>query len=270
MNILNEIISSRRNDYETKTISQSEWNVRYRERTDFRHFRLALQNKLQLSANVAAVIAEIKRGSPSKGLFAPDLDPALFATEYETGGAACLSVLTEPRYFFGTLDDLMIARKNCRLPVLRKDFIVSEYQVYETALYADCMLLITRCLDAPQLKAFHDLATALQLDVLVEVFDESDIKKIEPFHFPLIGINNRNLATMILDTESARHFAGSFTPDQTIVAASGIVSRTDIERTMQAGIGSFLIGESLSKTPNRVETLRQFVTGTPNVPTHSE
>ncbi|MDR1269549.1 MAG: indole-3-glycerol-phosphate synthase TrpC, partial [Planctomycetaceae bacterium] len=141
MDILNEIIISRRMDYETKIISETELRTQYRERTDFRSFRAALQNKIQSSLNTAAIIAEIKRGSPSKGLFASDLDPVVCATEYEIGGAACLSVLTEPHYFSGSLEDLIAARKSCRLPVLRKDFIVSEYQVYETALYADCMLL---------------------------------------------------------------------------------------------------------------------------------
>jgi indole-3-glycerol phosphate synthase len=159
------------------------------------------------------------------------------------------------------LEDLISARKNCKLPVLRKDFIVSEYQVYETALYADCMLLIVRCLEIEQLKNLHDLATSLQIDVLVEVADEEDIRKIEPFHFPLIGINNRNLATMNVDTERAGNFAHYFSPDQTIVAASGISSRADIEMTMRTGIRSFLIGENLSKSHNRIDTLRQLVTG---------
>lgn len=261
MNTLKKIIDSRRKDYESKVISETEFRIRYRERINFRSFHAALQNKVQLSPNTAAVIAEIKRGSPSKGLFAPDLDPVICATEYEKGGAACLSVLTEPHYFSGSLDDLIMARESCQLPVLRKDFIISEYQVYETALYADCMLLIARCLDAPQLKDLYDLAAELRIDVLVEVFDEEDIRKIEPFHFPLIGINNRNLATMNVDTESSRNFVRYFTSDQTIVAASGIASRADIETTMKSGIRSFLIGESLSKSSDRAETLHQFVTG---------
>ena len=140
MNVLDKIIVSRRKDYETKIISETELLVRNRERDDFRSFHTALQHKIQLSPDTAAIIAEIKRGSPSKGLFAPDLNPIICATEYEAGGAACLSVLTEPHYFFGSLEDLISARKNCRLPVLRKDFIVSEYQLYETAMYAICSI----------------------------------------------------------------------------------------------------------------------------------
>jgi indole-3-glycerol phosphate synthase len=258
--ILEQIVTSRRKDYETPTISEQELRLRYQDRTDFRPFRKTLQKK-SATPGTAAVIAEIKRGSPSKGMFAPDLDPAQCAMEYETGSAACLSVLTEPKYFFGSLDDLISARKNCRLPVLRKDFIVSEYQVRETALYADAMLLLARCLDAPKIKDLYDLATELRLDVLVEVFDEDDIEKTAPFRFPLIGINHRNLATMDVDRTSSQKFVRYFTPDQTVVAASGITSRTDIEEVMQSGIRSFLIGESLSKCPNRIEFLRKLVSG---------
>jgi indole-3-glycerol phosphate synthase len=256
--ILQQIISSRLKDYETPEVSMAELESRYRDRTDFRPFRESLRKKVQ-QPDTAAVIAEIKRGSPSKGLFAPKLNSVQCAKDYETGGAACLSVLTELQYFFGSIVDMVVARKNCGLPVLRKDFIVTEYQVRETALYADCMLLIARCLDAPQLNDFHDLATELRLDVLVEVSDEKDIEKIAPFHFPLIGINNRNLSTMTVDVGSAQNFAQYFKPDQTLVAASGISSRAEIEKTMQTGIRAFLIGESLSKSPNRIETLQKLV-----------
>ncbi|MDR1492720.1 MAG: indole-3-glycerol phosphate synthase TrpC [Planctomycetaceae bacterium] len=256
-NILEQIIDSRRKDYESPQISESELRERYLARTDFRSFRASLQRKAA-APGTAAIIAEIKRGSPSKGLFAPDLDPIACAKDYETGGAACLSVLTEPNYFFGRLDDLIDARKNCRLPVLRKDFIVSEYQTLETALYADCILLLARSLDAEELKRLHDLASELRLDVLVEVFDEADIEKIAPFHFPLIGINRRNLATMNLNRTNTPRFAGCFSSDQTVVVASGIDSRADIEQVMQTGIASFLIGESLSKSANRVEFLRRL------------
>jgi indole-3-glycerol phosphate synthase len=258
--ILNEIVLSRRKDYVTPPVSVTELTARYRDRNDFRPFRNALREKA-VTHGIAAVIAEIKRGSPSKGLFAPDLDPIVCATEYEQGEAACLSVLTEPNYFFGELNDLISARKNCRLPVLRKDFIVSEYQVRETALYADCMLLIARCLDAQELKGLHDLATELKLDVLVEVFDEADIEKITPFQFPLIGINHRNLATMEMDMTSSQHFVHYFSPNQTVVAASGIHSRAEIESVMQSGIHAFLIGESLSKSTNRIAALKQLVSG---------
>ncbi len=209
----------------------------------------------------AAVIAEIKRGSPAKGLFAPSLDPVSTAKEYERGGAACLSVLTEPRYFAGTLDDLIAARNAGTLPVLQKDFIVTEYQIYEAALHADAVLLIARCLEPAQLADLHGLAVELKLDVLVEVFDEEDIDKIEPYRFPLVGVNHRNLRTMSIDLERSRRLISRFGPDQSIVAASGIQNRNDVETLMQDGIRSFLIGESLSTHPNRVDFLRELVEG---------
>jgi indole-3-glycerol phosphate synthase len=231
----------------------------HQDRSDFRPFHQSLRQNV-IQPGRAAIIAEIKRGSPAKGLFAPDLDPVGCAKTYETGGAACLSVLTEPHWFFGAMDDLVAARNACELPVLQKDFIVTEYQVYEAAVHADCMLLIARCLERQQLADLHKLAMELGLDVLVEVFDEEDIDKIEPFHFPLIGINHRNLRTMGIDLERSKRLVSRFVPDQTVVAASGIKCRSDIEQLMPLGIRSFLIGESLSTSPNRVALLQELVT----------
>ena len=256
--ILNEIVARRRADVESKTVAIAEWKAKYRERTDFRPFRQALQQKMT-QPDTAAIIAEIKRGSPAKGLFCPELDPATFARDYETGGAACLSVLTEPHRFFGAMDDLVAARQNCTLPVLQKDFIVTDLQILEAALYADAVLLIARCLEQSQLADYHALATEHHLDVLVEVFDECDIDKIAPFHFPLIGINHRNLATMQIDLERSKALCARFAPDQTVVAASGIKNRGDIETLMPLGIRTFLIGESLSTSPNRVTLLKELV-----------
>ncbi|MDR0390680.1 MAG: indole-3-glycerol phosphate synthase TrpC [Planctomycetaceae bacterium] len=259
--ILSEIVRKRRLDYESLTCPISEIAGKCSERTSpIRSFKSALITKSSHD-NEAAIIAEIKRGSPSKGIFAPDLDPVSCAVDYESGGAAALSVLTEWRYFGGTIDDLVAARASCSLPVLRKDFIVTEYQVYETAIYADCMLLIARTLDGKTLKAFHDLATELKIDVLVEVFDEADIEKIAEYNFSLIGINNRNLATMEVDMNNSNNFVRHFKKEQLIVAASGINSRNDIERTMRHGIRSFLVGESLSKSDNRVQFLHNLVSG---------
>ncbi|MDR1483569.1 MAG: indole-3-glycerol phosphate synthase TrpC [Planctomycetaceae bacterium] len=259
--ILNEIVRQRRLDYESLTTCPiSEIAVKCSERVDFRSFRAALAAKSSVVGEVA-IIAEIKRGSPSKGIFASGLDAVSCAVDYECGGAAALSVLTEGRYFGGSIDDLVSARGSCGLPVLRKDFIATEYQVYETAIYADCMLLIARTLDGTTLKAYYDLATELKLDVLVEVFDEADIEKIAPYNFPLIGINHRNLATMEVDIDNSNNFARYFNNDQTIIAASGINSRGDIERIMCCGIKSFLVGESLSKSSDRVQFLRNLVNG---------
>ena len=258
--ILNEIVARRIIDIEAKTIPVAELKAKHRGRTDFRPFHQAIRKKTQ-TPDTAAIIAEIKRGSPAKGLFAPDLNPSECAKTYETGGAACLSILTESHYFYGTPDDLVAARNACSLPVLQKDFIVTEYQVYEAAVHADAVLLIARCFDRTQLVELHELAMKLGLDVLVEVFDEEDMEKIEPFHFPLIGINNRNLRTMSIDLERSRRLFSRFAPDQTVVAASGIQVRGDIETLMQIGVRAFLVGESLSVHADRVSHLRELAEG---------
>ena len=257
--VLSEITARRRADIESKTVPLADLQAAYRRRTGFRPFHESLRQNM-VRPGRAAVIAEIKRGSPAKGLFAPDLAPPERAKQYELGGAACLSVLTESHYFFGSLDDLIAARNACKLPVLQKDFIVTEYQVWETAVHADAMLLIARCLERPQLADLHGLATELGLDVLVEVFDEEDIDKIEPLHFPLIGINHRNLRTMSIDLERSQRLYSRFTADQTVVAASGIKTRNDIETLMQVNIRAFLVGESLS-TNQHVDFLRELVEG---------
>jgi len=260
--ILNEIVSRRRIDIESKTVSLSELKAQYRDRdrTDFRPFHNVLRAN-KLLPGVASIIAEIKRSSPAKGLFAPYLDPEESAGLYEFGGATCLSVLTEPHSFHGAMDDLIAARNACNLPVLQKDFIIMEYQVWEAAVHADAMLLIARCLERRQLADLHGLATELGLDVLVEVFDEEDIEKIEPFHFPLIGINHRNLRTMDVELERSHDLVSRFAPDQTIVAASGIQTRADIENLMRAGIRAFLVGEVLSTEAEPYNLLRTLVHG---------
>jgi indole-3-glycerol phosphate synthase len=258
--ILNEIVARRRADAESATVPLADLKALHWNRNDFRPFRKSLQQQT-IQPSTAAIIAEIKRGSPAKGLFAPDLDPPNVAKEYETGGAACLSVLTEPHYFHGSLDDLIAARKSCSLPILRKEFVVTEYQVWESATCADAMLLIARYLERQQLNDLYGLAAELGLDVLVEVFDEEDIDKIEPFHFPLVGINHRNLRTMSIDLERSQHLFSRFAADQTVVAASGIKTRNDIEPLMQLGIRAFLVGESLSTHPQRTGFLRELVQG---------
>ncbi|MDR3109716.1 MAG: indole-3-glycerol phosphate synthase TrpC [Planctomycetaceae bacterium] len=258
--VLEEIVASRKADYHYKNDYPSdEYLSLYKARPAVRPFIGSLKDSI--SRNRPAIIAEVKRGSPAKGKFAMDIDPADVAKDYQQGGAACMSVLTEPKFFYGDLCDLRNARDACLLPVLQKDFIVKEFQIFEAALYADAILLIARYLEKPQIKQYYDIATELNLDVLVEVFDESDIEKISAYDFPLVGINNRNLATMGVDFENAKRFASWFKPEQIVVAASGISSRKDIERFWDVGIKTFLVGESLSTANNRVELLREFVNG---------
>ncbi len=197
------------------------------------------------------IIAEIKRASPSKGDICPDLDPAYYATEYEMGGAAALSVLTDQLHFKGSPEDLKIARKTTTLPVLRKDFLISAYQIFESAVMeADALLLIVRILDEQQLKDYLSLCNELQMDALVEVHSEADIEKAGLAGARLIGINNRNLQSFETDIATAIRMKSLLGTDQVAVAASGIRTKNDIEKIKGSGIWNFLIGESLVRSEN--------------------
>lgn len=229
-----------------------------RAREDHRSFCAALNQ----DPGLVRVIAEIKRASPSKGDIAPDLDPAHLAAAYERGGAAALSVLTDGPFFKGSLDDLEKARAACRLPVLRKDFILSGYQVYEAAAHgADAVLLIVRILAEPQLADLMALCAELSMDALVEVHAESDLETALKAGAILIGINNRNLASFDTDLQTATAMAGAIGPGRIAVAASGISSRQDIEANLYAGISRFLIGESLVRAEDPETFLQQLIHG---------
>jgi indole-3-glycerol phosphate synthase len=197
------------------------------------------------------IIAEIKRASPSKGVFSPDLDPVSTARAYEQGGAAALSVLTDSKYFMGSSDDLKKARGATALPALRKDFLISAYQLYESAvLGADAILLIVRILTEQQLKDYLSLAEELNMDALVEVHSEKDLEIASKIGARLIGINNRNLQSFDTNIETAMTMVSALASFQIPVAASGIQAPEDIERNLRAGIHNFLIGESLVKAPD--------------------
>jgi indole-3-glycerol phosphate synthase len=199
------------------------------------------------------IIAEIKRASPSKGPINMALDPGFYAKAYEKGGAVALSVLTERKFFKGSPQDLEIARAATSLPVLRKDFIISEYQMYETVLMgADAVLLIVRCLSESRLKQLIDLSHALKLDTLVEIHTESDLARATTAGAQLIGINNRNLQTFETNLATAMQLVSLLKEYQTPVAASGIGNRKDIENNQNFGINNFLIGESLVKADDPV------------------
>ena len=192
------------------------------------------------------IIAEIKRASPSKGDIRADLDPSVYADEYEKGGAAALSVLTDKPYFKGSPEDFKIARKTTTLPVLRKDFLISSYQIFESAVMeADAVLLIVRILDLQQLKDYLSLCNELKLDAIVEVHSEADIEKARLAGARLIGINNRNLKSFETDVEIAIRMKSLLGSDQIAIAASGIRTRKDIDLIRSYEIWNFLIGESL-------------------------
>lgn len=219
-----------------------------------RPFREALESK------PVAIIAEVKRASPSKGDIDLHMDAAKKARLYEAGGAAALSVLTEGKFFKGSLEDLRAVRGAITLPVLRKEFIIDPYQLYETAaIGADAVLLIARILDPQQISDFMALAQALHLETLMEVFDEEDIEKIAPFAPPLVGINNRNLKSFETDTTRAERLATLLPTDTTVVAASGIKDERDIQRHLKAGISSFLVGEALVRAKDPAQVLKTWI-----------
>ena len=203
------------------------------------------------------IIAEIKRASPSKGIICENLDPVALARDYESGGAAALSVLTDTPYFNGSFEDLKIARKATNLPVLRKDFLISAYQILESAvMQADALLLIVRILEQKQLKDYLSLCAELQIDALVEIHSEDDLEKATRAGARLIGINNRNLRSFETDMNTAVRMKSLLGPHQVAVAASGIQTREDIQKIKGSGIWNFLIGESLVRSQNPKDFLR--------------
>jgi len=212
-----------------------------------------------LDAPGVRVIAELKRASPSRGDIRADLDPAATARAYADGGAAALSVLTEPAFFKGSAADLRQARDATSLPVLRKDFIIDPYQVYESAaLHADAILLIVRILDDDTLHALYTLARSLGLDVLTEVFDEHDAARARTLGATPVGINNRDLDRFETDVNHAARLAACLSPDTAVVALSGIRTLDDIRQTLAGGIRRFLVGEALVRQSDPAATLRAW------------
>jgi indole-3-glycerol phosphate synthase len=196
-----------------------------------------------------AVIAEVKRRSPSKGDLAPDLDPSTLAKAYDAGGAACLSVLTDVEFFGGSVADLQAARGAVGLPVLRKDFTVCAHDVADARLMgADCVLLIAAALDDAELRDLHRLATELGLDVLVEVHDEPELDRALAVGATLIGVNQRDLVTFEVDTARAERMAGAMPAGTTTVAESGITGPDDAARLAQASYHAVLVGETLVRS----------------------
>ncbi len=214
-----------------------------------RGFGQALKRKT--AERQAGVIAEIKKASPSGGMIRRDYDPAAVARGYEAAGAACLSVLTEGPSFGGHVADLQIARTAVSLPVLRKDFILDPWQVYESRLIgADCILLIMAALTDTVAEELLELARSLDLDVLVEVHDEAELNRALGLNTSLIGINNRNLKTLETDLDTTMELAPLVPPDHIVIAESGIRTRADVLRLSGAGASCFLVGESLLRQPD--------------------
>ena len=229
--------------------------ARAREASPVRGFAAALEAKI--ADGHAAVIAEIKKASPSKGVLRADFRPAEIAASYQRGGAACLSVLTDVDFFQGHDDYLVQARAACALPVLRKDFTVDEYQIHEArALGADAVLLIVAALDDAQLAGFSNLAMGLGLDVLVEVHDADELERALQTASPLIGINNRNLRTFEVSLDATLGMRASVPQDRRLVTESGILARADVDTLRAAGVHAFLVGEAFMRADEPGEALR--------------
>ena len=212
--------------------------------------------KAKIAAGKPAVIAEIKKASPSKGVLREDFIPADIAQSYAEYGAACLSVLTDVQFFQGQVDYLKQARASCQLPVLRKDFMVDPYQIYESrSMGADCILLIAACLDDAQMKDMEAIARGLDMAVLVEVHDGAELDRALQLKTPLIGINNRNLKTFEVTLDTTLALKAHVPADRLLVTESGILSRDDVLRMGAAGINAFLVGEAFMRAPEPGEAL---------------
>ena len=222
-----------------------------------RGFAKAMQSKL--AQGLPAVIAEAKKASPSKGVIRQDFDPAYIAASYQKGGAACLSVLTDADFFQGHEDFLQQARKACSLPVIRKDFIIDPYQVYEArAIGADCILLIVACLEDEQMQQLAALAQDLGMDVLVESHDAHELTRGLRLNTPLVGINNRNLHTFELTLQTTFDLLAMVRKDRILITESGIHTPDDVVLMQNQNVNAFLVGESFMRASNPGEKLAEL------------
>ena len=250
--ILNQIVAVKREEVAAaqKRISLAALRADAESRVLTRDFEGALRAKI--AAGQAAVIAEVKKASPSKGLLRADFIPADIAQSYAEGdgkvSAACLSVLTDRQFFQGSVDYLKQARASCNLPVLRKDFLIDTYQVYEArAMGADAILLIAACLDDAQMRDLEAIAHGLDMAVLVEVHDGAELERALALKTPLVGINNRNLRTFEVTLQTTLDLQKSVPADRLLVTESGILAPADVKTMRDAGIHAFLVGEAFMR-----------------------
>jgi len=257
--VLSQIVRHKKEEIATakKQVSESELRSQAVAAAKRRPFLAKLSEPGPHGVNI---IAEVKRASPSRGYIRKDLDAAIQAGSYEAGGAAAVSVLTDNRFFQGGRLDLVKAKQAVKLPVLRKDFVISTYQIYESiAMGADAVLLIVRILSQQQLEEYLAFCSETRIDALVEVHSETEFEAADRAGASLIGVNNRNLDTFITDINTSIRLAKLFGKHHVGVAESGIADRSDIDKILEAGIHNFLIGESLVRAPDTQAFLKTLL-----------
>ncbi len=258
-NILNRIVDVKRDEIRMARARRDLASLRRDAESlgGVRDFADAMRSKL--ATGQAAVIAEIKKASPSKGVLREHFVPADIAGSYERGGAACLSVLTDVQFFQGSVAYLEQARAACSLPVLRKDFMVDAYQVFEArAMGADCILLIAACLDDAQMADLEAQAHAIGLAVLVEVHDGFELDRALRLKTPLVGINNRNLRTFEVTLDTTLGLLKDVPTDRLLVTESGVLVKADVERMRGAGVSAFLVGEAFMRAADPGKALAEL------------
>lgn len=256
MDILSEIMQHKQSEVEQILPQLEKYRAAALERNDFGGFRTALDR----GPDRLGIIAEVKQASPSAGIIDPNFDPLRQANMYIDGGASCMSVLTDQKYFKGSLADLTKISPTSNIPLLRKDFICHEIQIYEAIIAgADAILLIVAALDQETLKRLHREALDYQLDVLVEVHDLEEMERALDLGADLIGINNRNLKTFKTDLATTEQLADEVGDDVLLVSESGIKTAADCLRVLEAGANAVLVGETLMKANNPAETMQQWL-----------
>ena len=223
-----------------------------------RNFKINLIESNKKKINF--IIGEIKKSSPSAGEIIEDYDPLEIAKIYEKSGVGAISILTEKNYFQGEIDHISLIKQNTRIPILRKDFIIDEYQIYESKVYqADVILLIVSILSDNQLKKFIDISNDLNLDCIIETHNEEEIKRALKLEYPIIGINNRNLKSLKTDVKNSLNLFTNISDDYTVIAESGINSPSDIKMYNDLGIFNFLIGESILRSSNYSSFIKKLL-----------
>ncbi len=257
--ILAEICTTKRReiDESCQRVPESELQAQLKDAPPVRDFVAALRN----TSNIA-LIAEVKKASPSAGLIRDNFDPVSIASIYESAGAACISCLTDEPYFQGRLEYLTAIRERVSLPVMRKDFLLDRYQVFEArAAGADCILLIAECLDDCHLRELYFLASELGMESLIEVYEPENMERVLKLDPPLTGVNNRNLRTMQTDISHTIELGTQLPKDTLLISESGIRTRADVERLAGAGIHGILVGETLMREDDIAGKVRELIGG---------